>query len=203
VVELFSYLRAQVVVFLFLVFCTQFSWAGISGVFNFGYDYDGDEVEPISFVSGNTHSVAAGKGVFLNVGAVMDFDTDHRFWRDFKVQSTLGYKIDAIPKATNGSLDWSRIPVELLGFYHFRESNLRLGAGLTYQFSNELRGTGVLQRQRQFDNSLGGVIEADYLFGIKKNLLLGLRYTIIQYRAASRFVTYNANSLGLQFGFIL
>jgi hypothetical protein len=153
----------------------------------------------VAYVSGRESSIAPGSGYVGRVGVGVSFESLRGALRNFDLQTTIGFKFDGIARATNADLDWTRIPVELLGFYRLGQSAFRLGGGLTYHFANELKGTGLTQVHQSFDSALGGVIEGDYRFGARDQMSVGLRYTMIHY--TRDVFSIKANSLGLHAGF--
>lgn len=89
---------------------------------------------------------------------------------------TLGYFIDSVD-AENGSVSFSRIPVEFMGLYNSGPHTL--GAGLTYHLSPELDLGDIGLGSYQADDALGLVLMYEYTF--EGNFALGLRYTDISY----------------------
>ena len=78
----------------------------------------------VVFTNGDTEKVKAYEGFYLGGGlAILDSD------RSMEYQVTLAYKF-ALIDASNGDVEWTRIPLEALAFYRF--PRVRLGGGLTY-----------------------------------------------------------------------
>ncbi|MEJ2693905.1 MAG: hypothetical protein P8166_12850, partial [Candidatus Thiodiazotropha sp.] len=79
--------------------------------------------------------------------------------------------------AENGSVSFSRIPLEFMGLYNSGPHTL--GAGLTYHLSPELDLSDMGLGSYDADNALGLVLMYEYTF--QGNFALGLRYTDISY----------------------
>lgn len=127
----------------------------------------GDDLVSAERTNGDTDTIKAGESVTVSAGI------DYRVTPEFSLLATAGYQTRRI-SADNGKLEFTRIPVELLAFYHFNE-NWRLGGGVRYVSKPTLKGSGVASmRDIEFDNATSGVIEAEYLMG--RNLGFQLRY---------------------------
>ena len=185
--------------FIFSLLSPLSSWAKVYGLVHFGYDHDGNDFITVPYDNGRESSITPGSGYLGRVGVGVSFESLRGVLRNFDLQTTIGFKFDGIARATNADLDWTRIPVELLGFYRFEQSSFRLGGGLTYHFANELKGTGITRMNHVFDSALGGVIEGDYRFGVRDQMSVSLRYTMIHY--THDVFSIKANSLGIHAGF--
>ena len=118
----------------------------------------GDDLVTAERTNGKYDTIKAGEGVILSAGI------DYRVNPAFSLQASAGYHHSQI-SADNGKLEFTRIPVELLGFYHFNE-NWRLGGGVRYVSKPTLQGSGVASMPDfEFDSTTSGVIEAEYLMG--------------------------------------
>ena len=83
--------------------------AKLGWVVQMGLDFGGDTLAKAKFKGGGTDTIKAGEGFWLAGGIV-------GIVKNFETQFTIGYKSDS-STASNGSMDFSRIPVELLWFY--------------------------------------------------------------------------------------
>jgi hypothetical protein len=173
----------------------------IAPLFTSAIEFGGDKIVDVTYSDGSTSNIEAGRGLLLGGGLLFDLSSasPHRF----EGQATLAIKWTGTKAASNGEVDWYRFPIELLGFYHNEEKNFRVGAGLTYQVGNEVKGTqAVAGAAMKFDNATGYVIEADYFVGQEKNAVIGARYTGISYKAqTSDAATINGNSFGVNFNY--
>jgi len=153
----------------------------------FGIHGGGDEIANVTFVSGNTKSIDGGGLLAFSVGLVFDHG-------DYTSRFKYGLKTDSID-AVNGSLDWDRYVGEAMLMYKI-DSDLQVGAGISYHTGVELSGTGVVAGSAKFDDAVGLVIEADYFWDDKS--YLGLSFTSIDYEING--VNFNGSSVGLLIG---
>jgi outer membrane protein with beta-barrel domain len=146
--------------------------------FKAGIDVGGDTLisVPTTGSGGGTKKISAGEGLFLGAGASILTDS-----KDLEIEATLSYKFTSI-SAQNGDIDWSVLPLDVLVFY--RIPNWRFGGGLTYHINPSLKGTGIAAGlNADYKDSLGIVLQGDYMFGEK--IKLGLRYVGVKYKASS------------------
>lgn len=155
---------------------------------NIGVDFGGDRLTTAVFTNGDTEDINAGELFSASIGMVFE-NTDN-----LETQFTFGIKADFIT-ASNGDIDWTRFPLELLQFY--KTDRWRLGAGLTYHLSPDLSGSGVASGvDASFDDALGVVVEMDRFFG--DNAYFGVRYTSIDYEVGA--YTFDGSSVGMLLG---
>lgn len=176
-----------------LVFCLFFSpiteAKNIKGVINLGADFGGDELVDVVFFGGDTEDINAGELLSISAGVIFDSEVS-------ETHLTVGYKFDSV-NAVNGDIDWKRYPLDLLYLYKLKK--FRVGGGLTYHLSPELKGDGFAAGlQADYDDALGFLIQTNYNF--TDNFSLGLRYTIIEYEGDG-LIDKDGNSVGLMFGF--
>jgi hypothetical protein len=147
--------------------------------FKAGIEVGGDKLitVPVSGSSlGDTKTIRAGEGLFIGGGASILTDA-----KDLEIEVILSYKFSGIT-AQNGDINWSVLPLDALVFY--RIPNWRFGGGLTYHISPTLKGSGVAGGlNADYKDSLGVVLQGDYMFGEK--IKLGLRYVGVKYKASS------------------
>lgn len=106
------------------------------GVFNFGFDFGGDELIEVTFSDGSTDSINAGDGFYLAAGIGKTFSDGQ-----YSGQVTLGWKFTSI-SASNADVDWTRFPLEAL--VYMNREKIRVGGGLTYHMNTKLKGSGGL-----------------------------------------------------------
>jgi hypothetical protein len=134
----------------------------------------GDSLATVVFTNGTTEDVRAGQLVHLYGGV------EFRLAPLFTVQTSLGYHVDDTSRFSNGSLRFSRVPVELLAHYQI-DNRVRLGGGARFVNNAKLEGHGVLSGNRiDFDSTVGAVIEGEYL--VTPSIGLKLRYVNEKYK---------------------
>ena len=172
---------------------TTFELGAAAGVdFNAG----ADTLLTLRYSDGTEQEIKAGNGLRLAAGAgAMFFDQQpHRL----ETQLTLGIKYSSMQPTNNASLDFVRVPIELLAFYRNEDWHFRVGGGGAWYVSNSLSGGGALNGEAHFDPALGAIVQGDFVWGA---FAVGLRYTLLQLRAADADASANANSLGLNLSY--
>jgi hypothetical protein len=157
-----------------------------------GFDFGGDTLVTAVFTSGETESIKSNEGLYLGGGVSILSDS-----KQVETEVTLSYKFSFID-AQNGSIDWTRWPLDALVFY--RAANVRVGGGVTYHLNPKLDGSGVVGGLNvTFKDSLGFVLGLDWRLG--ENGYLGIRYTAIDYDVESGgFGTVASRGVGLALG---
>ena len=162
--------------------------AEVRPVFVAGFDTGGDKLATVTFTNGDTESIRANEGLYIGGGiSVMNEDKDIEF------VGTVNYKYAAV-HADNEDITWTRIPIDTLLFYRWQK--FRLGGGLTFQLSPNLKASGqLLSSNVNVDNAVGLLLQGDYLLG-KVNI--GLRATLVDFKANGS--TAKGNGVGVTFG---
>lgn len=154
-----------------------------------GFTFGGDKLATVGFNDGSTENIRAGALLMLYGG------TEIRLGDLVSFQATLGYHVDDTSPASNGSLRFSRMPVDLL--LHFRiNEQLRLGAGVQLVHKAELKGSGdVSGIHAKFDSATGAVLEGEYLFS--PHVGLKLRYVSEEFELKGGNATVDGSHVGL------
>ena len=122
-----------------------------------GFTFGGDKLATVAFTNGQDQDIRAGQLFAIHAGIDMLVNDQ------FSVQATVGYHADST-SGTNGSLRFTRFPVELLAYVHLNPQ-VRIGGGARFVNSPDLSGSGVVNGlDVGFDNTVGGVIEGEYFF---------------------------------------
>jgi len=145
--------------------------------FDFGVTGGGDKLATVTFNDGWTTSIHAGGLVYFGAGLL---------WQPaggpVALQTTINYHFDEV-NASNGSLRFSRYPLEVLGFYTGLP-NWRFGAGPRFVFSPRLKvDVPGENSQVTFDDTIGAVAEAGYRIG--SYMWVNLRLTAEKYKVKS------------------
>jgi hypothetical protein len=123
---------------------------------NFG---DGSEelVKGTYANTGGTYSIKAGNG--FAVAAGVSYSVSDKA----DVQLSVGHERTST-SGSNGDFAFSKVPVELLGFYNI-DDHWRIGGGVRSGTSARLESTGVVSSVGNYDfkSRLGYVLEAQYL----------------------------------------
>ncbi len=152
--------------------------AHAGAVMDMGLHFGGDNLLTIITGTGSD-TIRAGQLFSFAGGATFDITSD------LEGMVTIGYYADS-QTYSNGSADFSRIPINGMVFYE--QGTLRLGGGLTYHLNPTLTCdiTAVCNSTATADSALGYMLEAGSTTkgGRKGRLYYGLRYTIINYQFA-------------------
>lgn len=159
----------------------------------------GDKLAHVELVydNGDTDSskISAGGGISFAFGGAFELS------ESVQMLLAAGYKEDGV-HASNGSVAFKRIPLDMALFYN--GDHWRMGAGATYETQVSL--AGVSGPSTQIHSSLGSILEIDYKF--TDFFMLGLRYTRIQYEAefnswyTNNRVDINGNNSSLRVAFM-
>lgn len=154
-----------------------------------GLTFGGDTLGTFVYTNGSTDSIKAGELLLLHAGL------DYRLSEEVSLQGTLGIHTDTTKKASNGEVTFSRFPLDLLAYYHVSDA-FRIGGGTRIVFGSKLKGTGIAANVNDsFDNSIGVVIEAEYMaipmLGIK------LRHVTEKFRPAGSSFNIDSSHFGV------
>lgn len=137
----------------------------------------GKTLVEVEFDNGNTHKISSGGLTHLFAG--IEYRAPGAPW---SIQATVGYHFDRVD-AENGSLSFSRVPLEVLGFWHAND-NIRLGGGLRKATGTEFDTSGAgsdIAPEFNMRSSTGVVLQGEYLFGEHASVFL--RYVNEKYKS--------------------
>ena len=159
----------------------------------------GDKLYSGTYTNGSTYDITSGGTVAFNAGA------SYAVTPLVDVQVTLGYHTSST-SATNGNIDFTRYPLEIMGFYKLNDQ-FRLGAGARSAMSAKTSTSGVAASLGNFEfkPAIGSIIELQYLLGNQpedrnKNAFT-LRYVAESYTEKTSSLKINGNHVGLGFIF--
>jgi hypothetical protein len=159
----------------------------LSFVAGFGITVGGDKLATAQYTNGTSQKITAG-GIFQFHGGA-----EYRINPEFSVQGTVGYHADST-SGTNGSITFSRIPVELIGYFHSNDQ-WRVGAGARFVNNIELSSSGVASGiNDKYDNAVGGVFEVEYF--TSKKFGLKVRYVKETYKSTVYNYEVDASHVG-------
>lgn len=114
----------------------------------------GDKLATVEYYDGYERDIKGGG--FFQAGVGVDL----RVTEEFSLQASYNYHYDS-DSARDSDFKFSRSPIELMAYYHVAQ-NWRIGAGARYVGNAKIQDYGYTQK---FDNTVGAVIEAEYLLG--------------------------------------
>jgi hypothetical protein len=167
----------------------------------FGYDVGGDRLGTVS-VNGSDTNVNTNKGAAFTLGAAFANDDA----KQFETAASIGFKTGG-PRAKNGTVTFTSLPLSLMEFY--RPNDVRLGLGLSYNMSPEYTQSidGASDNgSLTFKDAMGLVAQVGWA-PINQRYSVDLRYTSIKYQPnvlkvggasydASRLSKLDGSSLG-------
>lgn len=165
----------------------------VRGVFGLGLTGGGDTLATVVYTDGSTDNIKGGGLVHVFGGA------EFRLGTEVTMQATVGYHVDETNGASDGSLRFSRYPVEVLAHYHVAP-NFKFGGGARFINSAKIDSRGVLSGARfDFDSTVGAVLEGEWM--ITPMMGLKLRYVSEKYKAPG--VSADGNHGGIYFSVYL
>jgi hypothetical protein len=154
-----------------------------------GITFGGDKLATTNYTNGSSSNITAGSGLALLAGV------EYRVAPQVSIQGTVGYHIRFTPEASNGDADFSRVPVELLAYYHV-DQKWRVGTGVRFVSNAKLHGSGAAGGlDRNFKNTTGAVLEAEYF--VQQNVGLKLRVVKEEYQPEYSSHKFSGNHVGL------
>jgi hypothetical protein len=164
-------------------------------VLGLGLTGGGETLANVTYTNGDDQNIRSG-GLVHYYGGV-----DVRATPQLSFQGTIGYHVDTSAGASNGSVRFTRVPIEALAYFHVDE-NIRVGGGVRLVNNPELRGKGVASNVHDtYDNATGVIVEGEYLFtrwmGVK------LRAVSESYKSKTTGQKANGDHAGVYVSFYL
>lgn len=168
----------------------SFAGPAVRPLLGLGLTFGGDTLATTFFENGDQTDIKAGQLLQLYGGL------EYRATALLSVQATVGHHFHN-SSASNGSVRFARIPVELLGHFHTSDK-WQFGGGLRLVSGPKLSGSGAASSLQtvEFDNTTGIVVEGEY----RTNSRLGfkLRYVSEKYDTKPPFAaTVDGSHIGL------
>ncbi|HEY9109849.1 MAG TPA: hypothetical protein VIN58_24500 [Roseateles sp.] len=147
----------------------------------------GKTLVEVQYTDGSKQKIRSGGFVHLFGGAEYEFD-------QFALQANIGYHVDDTT-AKNGSVKFSRWPVELIGLWNI-DSKLRAGLGIRKTTGTKVTSSGAASDlgSQSFAGKAGLVLQGEYLFTPNWSMLL--RVVNESYEVAGLKVQGNHVGLG-------
>ena len=153
-----------------------------------GLTFGGETLATMTYADGRTDSLTAG-GLVMIYGGL-----DYRLDDAISLQGTIGYHVDSVT-AANGDASFSRIPLELLAYYHSSDT-IRFGGGVRFVNSPKIEGTGIAANVNgSFDNTVGMIIEGEYL--LDPTIGIKVRYVSETYHPTGIPVSVDGSHIGV------
>ena len=152
----------------------------------------GKTLVKVQYQDGHTQNIRSGGLVHLFGGA--EYESDQ-----FVFQANIGYHVDDT-NARDGSVRFSRWPVELIGFFK-PEGQLRLGVGVRKATGAKIATSGKANYlgSESFESKAGLILQGEYLFTPHWSGLL--RFVREDYKVGGTTVQGNHVGLGTSYRF--
>ncbi len=158
-----------------------------------GLTSGGDKLVTVQFTDGSSSNVKAGDLFVLYGGA------EFRLGDRLGLQATVGYHSADSKAASNGSVKFTRIPVDVLLMFSATDS-VRLGGGIQFANSPDLKGSGFASNLSQkFDSTRGLIVEGEYLFNGQFGFKL--RYVSEKYKVSGTNIKVDGSHVGGLFSY--
>ena len=165
----------------------------VRGVLGMGLTGGGDTLATVVYTDGSTDNIKSGGLLHVFGGA------EFRLGPQATMQATIGYHVDETNGNSDGSLRFSRYPLELLAHYHVTPA-FKLGGGARFVNNAKIDSRGVLSGARvDFDSTVGAVFEGEWM--VTPAIGLKLRYVSERYEAGG--VSVDANHGGFYFSWYI
>ncbi len=167
-----------------------------------GYFHGGDSFK--EFTTNKNDQLRFGQGLQFTFGAITQIS--NTLPHQFELQYGVGYfHQDQGSEENLNHISWSRVPIEIIYYYKNTQNNFRLGWGPIYHMNNVVNSSPqIFSQPETFKSSLGLLIALDFISVFvptpqlqQTEILIGLKYQIINYESKSNQNIYNANALGL------
>lgn len=155
----------------------SFAAEGFRPVLGVGVTGGGKTLIDVEYTGGAHRKISSGG--LMHVFGGVEYTAPGAPWT---VQATVGYHFDRA-SASNGSVSFSRVPFEVLGFWNAHPS-WRFGGGLRKATNSEFDVSGVLNDYATDFNmrtTVGVVLQAEYMFGEHGSVFL--RYVDEKYKS--------------------
>lgn len=152
----------------------------------------GDKLVTAQYTNGTSVDITGGGTIQFNGGV------DYQFTDAFSGSLGLGYHFDRA-NASNGSISFSRVPVEVLAHYSVTPS-VRLGGGLRLVSGAKLSSDGAASGiDADFASTTGLVLEGEYVL----NTHYGFKLRVVdeKYKFKATQKSISGSHVGLMFNF--
>jgi outer membrane protein W len=158
------------------------SSSGVRWELGLSYDLGGNKLATVrvdSNIGGSSNqTVRVGQGATFSLGGAFINDQAGKF----ETVGSLGFKT-AGPRAENGKVTFTTVPVTLMQYY--RPGDVRMGLGVTYNISPEYEADLSGGNENiKYDDALGLIAQIGWA-PLSQRYSLDLRYTSIKFKPNS------------------
>jgi outer membrane protein W len=168
--------------------CAQAQTAGtVRYVVGAGINVGGDKLATARYTDADSSKISAGGGLQLLAGV------DYRVNQQVSLQANVGVHAHYPSGMFSGDANFTRIPVELLAYYH-PAGQWRIGGGARLISNPKLNG-GSSSMDRDFKSTAGLVLEAEYF--VSPSVGIKLRAVNEKYEPKVGKGDFSGNHVGL------
>ena len=162
----------------------------MKGLVKLSADFGGEKLITVPFTDGSTADVEAGQGLLIGGGGEVNV------LPNMLIKATAAFKYTSAGLANNGSVTWTRVPIDIIALY--RLDKLKVGGGISYSLNNSLKGSGVASGvDSDFDNALGYTAILEY--AISEKYSASVQYTLMEFKESVSGTTVDGNNFGIGF----
>lgn len=157
----------------------QEAFARAGTVFSMGLTRGMSNFFTVRYTDGTEQRITPGGTFEVKFGGEMRFNRV-----PLSAQATIGYHYDST-HATNGSVTFTKVPLEFLGYWNVTPQ-YKIGGGFRYVTMTTLKGDGIADAlgTNDFKNTVGSVIEGEYLINPKTGVAMRYVNEIYQLKGA-------------------
>jgi opacity protein-like surface antigen len=172
-----------------LVSSPAFAADGFSPVLGVGLTAGGEKLASVQYTDGSSDTIKSG-GLIHMFGGV-EYQSGK-----FALQANVGYHVHDT-NANNGSVKFSRWPVELLAFWHVTDQ-VRLGAGVRKADNAKLTSSGAASNLGglKLEGEAGTILQGEYFFD-NSRFSTYLRYVAEDYKVGGLSVSGKHVGIGV------
>lgn len=172
---------------------SSFAADGFSPVLGVAFTNGGEKLARVQYTDGSSDTIKSG-GLIHMFGGV-EYQTG-----SFALQANVGYHVDDT-RASDGSVKFSRWPVELLAFWRLGEQ-WRLGAGVRKADSAKLTSSGAANNLGglKLKGEAGTIVQGEYTLENSRISIYG-RYVAEDYKVGDLSVSGKHVGIGAVFRF--
>jgi hypothetical protein len=158
-----------------------------------GLTFGGYRLATVTYSNGYSQDINGGSLVQVYAGG------EFRLNDSVSLQGTAGYHFNESSGASDGSVRFSRVPLELIAIVRVVDS-VRVGAGVRRALNPKLEGSGVASNINvKFNDSTSLVVEGEYLF--TPHIGLKARYVNEKYQPSSGGSKVSGKHTGVMFNY--
>lgn len=166
---------------------------GVHPVIGTSLTFGGETLATVRYTNGNSEDVKSGGLIHLFGG--VEYQKGK-----FALQANIGYHVDDT-SASDGKVQFSRVPVEVLGFWQASDK-IRVGGGVRKATGAKVKGSGAASSlgSIDLDADTGLILQAEYFFDDGQFSAFA-RFVQEDYKVNGASISGNHTGLGVAYRF--